>query len=137
MEKKVHAKRGIFLGSDPLDWEVPGASAGFLEFSGAGLAHLERAIERAEKRMSLLRARLLEHHEAGDAEGGAGGGQLCGLGSIVASLNGSLSRVLRLAQRRGDAARSDSEPYRAQGVSFAMNTDLGARAMSGRRSRRW
>src|SRR5204863_5484142 len=39
--------------------EVPGASAGFLEFSGRGLAHLERAIEKVERRMTLLGANML------------------------------------------------------------------------------
>ncbi len=78
--------------------------------------------------MALPGARMLERREAGE-EGGSGSGQLCGLGSIVASLNQSLSRVLQIAQWWSDAALSESEPY--QGVSFAMNTDLGARAMSG------
>lgn len=37
--------------------------------------------------------------------------------------------LLQIAQWWSDPDRSESEPY--QGVSFAMNTDLGARAMSG------
>ena len=40
--------------------EVPGASAGYLEFSGHGLGHLEKAIEKVERRMALLGARMLE-----------------------------------------------------------------------------
>ncbi len=78
--------------------------------------------------MALLGARMLER--SGGEDGGSGGGQLCGLGSIVASLNESLSRVLQLAHWWRDAARSESEPYQVD-VSFAMNTDLAARAMSG------
>jgi hypothetical protein len=51
---------------------------------------------------------------------------LCGLGSIVASLNESLSRVLQLAQWWSEGGELE-----AQAASFTMNTDLGARAMSG------
>jgi hypothetical protein len=51
---------------------------------------------------------------------------LCGLGSIVANLNGSLSRVLQLAQWWVEGGEVDTK-----GASFGMNTDLGARAMSG------
>ena len=51
---------------------------------------------------------------------------MCGLGSIVASLNGSLSRVLQLAQWWLEGGDLD-----AQAARFAMSTDLGARAMSG------
>jgi hypothetical protein len=72
--------------------------------------------------MVLLGARMLEH----DAGSGTDDDQLCGLGSIVASLNESLSRVLQLAQwwiEGGD--------LEAQAASFTMNTDLAARAMSG------
>ena len=110
--------------------EVPGASAGFLEFSGAGLAHLEKAIEKVERRMALLGARMLEPTGVG-ANGlaaGSVGADLCGLGSIVASLNQSLSRVLQIA----DWWAAGGEPdVLAGSVSFAMNTDLGARALSG------
>lgn len=105
--------------------EVPGASAGFLEFTGAGLAHLERAMEKVEERMSLLGARMLEHGE-GNANGTSSEGEMFGLASIVANLNASLSRVLQLAQLWIEGGELD-----AQSASFALNTDLGARAMSG------
>ncbi len=101
--------------------EVPGASAGFLEFSGRGLAHLERAIEKVERRMATSVAAILRTPESGFGEG-----QLCGLGSIVASLNESLSRVLRLAQWWIEGGELEQ-----LAASFAMNTDLDAHAMSG------
>ena len=80
--------------------------------------------------MALLGARMLEV-TASDREGtgvpaSSADGQLCGLGSLVASLNQSLTRVLQLANwwiGGGDAAD-------APGVSIAMNTDLAARAIS-------
>jgi hypothetical protein len=106
--------------------EVPGASAGFLEFTGAGLAHLERAMEKVERRMALLGARMLEGSE-GDADGASSEGEMFGLASIVANLNASLSRVLQLAQWWVEGGEAAS----AAATGFAMNTDLGARAMSG------
>lgn len=105
--------------------EVPGASAGFLEFRGGGLGHIERAMERVERRMTLLGARMLD---SGAATTGGGDGNLSGLGSIVASLNVSLSRVLQLAHWWVRGGEVDGA---AEQVKFAMNTDLGARAMSG------
>ena len=107
--------------------DIPGASAGFLEFSGAGLAHIERAIERVERRMALLGARMLEV-TGPDSEANAGQrGELCGLGNVVASLNQSLTRVLRLAYWWIEGGQVGEVP----GVAFTMNTDLSARAISG------
>jgi hypothetical protein len=107
--------------------DLADASAGFLEFKGSGLGHLERAMDRVERRMSLLGARMLEGNKA-DGEGSGGNGDLCGLGAIVASLNQSLSRVLQLAQWWINGGDLDAL---AGKVFFAMNTDLGARALSG------
>jgi len=111
---------------------APGATAGFLEFTGAGLVHMERALERAERRMALLGARLLEvPSPEGDGVGvtmASGGAQLCGLGSVVASLNQSLSRVLELARWWIEGGEHVGA---SPGVTFAMNTDLAARAITG------
>jgi hypothetical protein len=107
--------------------EAPGATAGFLEFSGRGLAHLERAMEKVERRMAQLGARMLEVTSP-EVGGGVENNPLCGLGSIVASLNESLSRVLQLAQWWIVGGEFDALCGK---VSFAMNTDLAARALSG------
>ena len=105
--------------------DIPGASAGFLEFTGAGLAYIERAMERIERRMALLGARMLEAPGSGGNDGGQQA-QLCGLGSVVSSLNQSLTRVLQIARWWIDG----TEPDGAGQVSFAMNTDLASRAIS-------
>lgn len=105
--------------------DIPGASAGFLEFTGAGLAYIERAMERVEKRMALLGARMLEDPgSAGDE--GRQQAQLCGLGSVVASLNQSLTRVLEIARWWMDGVEVGTGQ-----VGFAMNTDLSSRAITG------
>jgi hypothetical protein len=110
--------------------DIPGATAGFLEFSGAGLAYIERAMERVERRMASLGARMLEGTgvpATGPAAPTGGSGELCGLGSVVASLNQSLTRVLRLAHWWVEGGQAGDVP----GVGFTMNTDLSARAISG------
>jgi len=107
--------------------DVPGATAGFLEFSGRGLAYLERAMEKVERRMAQMGARMLEVTSP-EVGGSVENGPLCGLGSIVASLNQSLSRVLQIAQWWIEGGDLDAL---AGKMSFAMNTDLAARALSG------
>jgi hypothetical protein len=103
--------------------DIPGATAGFLEFTGAGLVYIERAMERVERRMALLGARMLEAPAAGE---GGQQAQLCGLGSVVASLNQSLTHVLQLARWWVDG----TEPRGANQVSLTMNTDLASRAIT-------
>jgi hypothetical protein len=108
--------------------QVPGATAGFLEFSGAGLGHMERAMDKVERRMALLGARMLD---AGPAEQVAGlnskpSNISSGLGSVVAALNESLSRVLQIACWWIVGGDVD-----AQAARFTMNTDLAAGGMSG------
>jgi hypothetical protein len=112
--------------------EVPGASAGYLEFSGQGLAHLERAIEKAERRMVLLGARMgtglpANGLPAGQVAAPGGESELFGLGSMVASLNGSLSQVLRTAQWwiEGGATIGNAN------TSIVMNTELVGPCLSG------
>jgi hypothetical protein len=66
---------------------------------------------------------------AGDGSGcSSDGGDLSGLGAIVGNLNRSLSRLLQVAQWCVQGGDLDAIAGR---VGFAMNTDLGARAMSG------
>jgi len=70
--------------------EVPGATAGFLEFKGTGLSHIERALALVQGQMQEQGARLLGRNENGST------GE-AGLAGCVRALSGSLSRVLGLA----------------------------------------
>src|SRR5262249_17320435 len=87
-----------FGGSSPLRvgagaaWvaEAPGATAGFLEFKGTGLSHVERALKDCEQQMAELGARLLGKSDQGLA------GE-AGLAGCTAAVGKSLSRVLELA----------------------------------------
>ena len=68
--------------------------------------------------------------EVAESDGEPKSGQrheLCGLGSVIASLNQSLTRVLTLACWWIDGGQLGDMP----GVAFTMNTDLNAKAMSG------
>ncbi len=123
----VESKKPLTMGTRAA-WTLDGlgGSAGFLEYGGAGLAHVARAIEKVEQRMRLLGARMTTGVVANEAESGGDGGEMCGLGSIVAALNESLSRVLQIASwwiHGGEVS--------AQAARFVMNTDLGAQAMRG------
>jgi len=111
--------------------DLPGASAGFLEFKGSGLGHIERAMERIERHMSLLGARMLEAPPPDPSGPSTINHQpstnLSGLGSIVGALNESLSRVLQVAQWWVVGGELDALVGQ---VGFTMNTDLGARALT-------
>lgn len=100
--------------------EVPGATAGFLEFSGAAIQYIERALDRAERHLALLGAKLLEPQETENQPKAEP--RLCGLAEIVASLNQSITQVLRFAH----CCVTGSEPAPGE-VTFALNTDLAPR----------
>lgn len=59
-------KQDLVIGS-PVAWVTsdPGARAGYLEFSGQGLGHLQAGMDKKEKLMAVLGARLLEEQKAG------------------------------------------------------------------------
>jgi hypothetical protein len=87
-------------------------------------------MEKVEQRMASLSARMLETSLPDPSGPSTINSQpstsVCGLGSIVASLNESVSRVLQLAQWWAEGGELDT-----QSAGFAMDTDLRARAMSG------
>jgi hypothetical protein len=81
--------------------ETTGATAGFLEFTGQGLTSFERALDHAERLMSVLGSRLLEGQkkvaETAEAMQIRQSGEDCILGSMATSVSESLTQVLRWA----------------------------------------
>lgn len=79
-------------------WLLPaGASAGMLEFSGQGLEALERRLERKERAMAVLGARLLEDQKRGVEAAETVRMRHRGENSVLASVAGSVSRALERA----------------------------------------
>ena len=81
--------------------ESPGASAGFLEFTGQGLTSFERAMDRDERLMAVLGSRLLENQkrvgETAQAIELRQSGENSVLSKIATSVSQSLTQVLRWA----------------------------------------
>ena len=81
--------------------ETPGATAGFLEFTGQGLTTFERAMDRDERLLAVLGSRLLEGQkkvgETAQAIELRQSGENSILGNIAANLSASLTQVLRWA----------------------------------------
>lgn len=79
--------------------DVPTASAGFLEFTGQGLASLSTALEEKEKQMATLGARLLEeqpsHVEAAATVRLRQSGEQSVLGSVASACSQGLTQALK------------------------------------------
>lgn len=79
----------------------PAANVGFLEFSGAGLAALERAIEHKESVMAVLGAKILQDQrkqvEAAETARIHQSGESSVLSSIASSIDGAIEKALSLA----------------------------------------
>lgn len=81
--------------------ETPGASAGFLEFTGQGLTTFERAMDRDERLMAVLGSRLLENQkrvgETAQAIELRQSGENSILANVATSVSESLTQVMRWA----------------------------------------
>jgi len=79
--------------------ETPGATAGFLEFTGQGLTTFERAMDRDERLMAVLGTRMLEAQkrvgETADAIELRQSGENSVLSAVSLSVSDSLTHVLR------------------------------------------
>jgi len=79
--------------------ETPGATAGFLEFTGQGLTTFERAMDRDERLMAVLGTRMLEAqkrvNESGEAIELRQSGENSVLSAVSLSVSDSLTQVLR------------------------------------------
>jgi hypothetical protein len=77
-----------------------GATAGFLEFKGEGLGTFEKAMDRIERLLSVLGARLLESHkrvsESAEALAIRQGGENSVIGDMAAAISQGLTEALRI-----------------------------------------
>jgi hypothetical protein len=112
--------------------ETPGATAGFLEFTGQGLSTFERAMDRAERLMTLLGSRLLESQkkvvETAKSIQLRQSGENSILGSIAASVSESLTQILRWAYWWNSTEQSPEDVTDAQ-VLLELNTNFNTSGM--------
>lgn len=93
------AKTELKIGSTAA-WvsDQAGATAGFLEFKGQGLMTFERALDRAERLLSVLGSRVLESHkrvsESAEALSIRQSGEFSVIQSISASISASIDELL-------------------------------------------
>jgi len=79
----------------------PNAKAGFLEFTGQGLGAVEKGLDKLEKKMAVLGARMLEEQkravETAESLRLRVSGDTATLSNVASSVEGGLENVLRLA----------------------------------------
>jgi hypothetical protein len=110
--------------------EVPGATAGFLEFTGQGLTTFERAMDRDERLMAVLGSRLLEDQkkvgETAQAIELRQSGENSVLSSLAGSVSESLSQVLRWVYWWNS---TEDVPDEVTEVLVRLNTDFSTKGM--------
>ncbi len=113
--------------------ETPGATAGFLEYTGQGLTTFERAMDRDERLMAILGARLLETQkrvgETAEAIELRQSGENSVLGSLASSVGTSLTQVLRWAYWWNSTEAWPDEVTKDQ-VVMELNTDFSTKGLS-------
>jgi hypothetical protein len=113
--------------------ETPGATAGFLEFSGQGLTTFERAMDRDERLMAVLGSRLLEDQkrvaETAEAIQLRQTGENSALSAIATSVSESLTQVLRWIFW-WNSTEEIPEAISGNDVLVQLNTDFSVKGMS-------
>jgi hypothetical protein len=113
--------------------ENPGATAGFLEFSGQGLMTFERAMDRDERQMAILGSRMLEETkrvgETAEAIELRQSGENSVLMTLALSVSDSVSHVLRWIYW-WNSTESSPETISEDLVLLQLNTDFSARGMT-------
>jgi len=113
--------------------ETAGATAGFLEYTGQGLGTFERAMDRDERLMAILGARLLENQkrvgEAAEAIELKQSGENSILGALANSVGMSLTHVLRWAHWWNSTEAMPDDVSNEQ-VVIELNTDYSTRGLS-------
>jgi hypothetical protein len=112
--------------------ETPGASAGFLEFTGQGLTTFERAMDRDERLMAILGSRMLEEKKRVGESAAAielrQSGENSVLMTLALSVSDSVSQVLRWIywwNSTEDSPETISEDL----VLLQLNTDFSAKGL--------
>lgn len=106
--------------------DVPGASANYLEFSGAGLGHIAEGMKAKEQQAAVLGARMLESQPAQAEAMGTVKLRQSGDRSVLATVAGNASTALsravaRFAQWVSPAYDSDDA---AAKISYQLSTDF-------------
>ncbi len=111
--------------------ETPGATAGFLEFTGQGLKTFERAMDRDERLLAVLGSRLLEGQkkvgETAQAIELRQSGENSILANIAVNVSASLTQVLRWAHWWNSTEES---PEDVTQVLVELNTDFSTKGLS-------
>src|SRR4030095_12153947 len=119
--------------------ETPGATAGFLEFTGQGLTTFERAMDRDERLMAVLGSRLLQDQkkvgETAEAIRLRQSGEESVLSAIATSVSESLTQVLRWVYWWNTSQVSPTTQALPTGltkaeVTIKLNGDFGITGMS-------
>ena len=112
--------------------ETPGATAGFLEFTGQGLTTFERAMDRDERLLAVLGSRLLEGQkkvgETAQAIELRQSGENSILGNIAVNVSASLTQVLRWAHWWNSTEESPDDVTTEQ-VLVELNTDFSTKGL--------
>jgi len=110
-----------------------GAQAGFLEYTGQGLTTFERALDRDERLMAVLGARLLESQkrvgETAQAIELRQSGENSILANIATSVSASLTQVLRWAHWWNSTETLPDDVTNEQ-VVIELNTDFSTKGLS-------
>jgi len=113
--------------------DTPGASAGFLEYTGQGLTTFERAMDRDERLMAILGARLLETQkrvgETAEAIELRVSGENSILGVLAGSVGMSLTQVLRWAYW-WNSTEAMPDDVSNEDVVIELNTDYSTRGLT-------
>ena len=113
--------------------ETPGATAGFLEFTGQGLTTFERAMDRDERLLAVLGSRLLEGQkkvgETAQAIELRQSGENSILGTIAINVSASLTQILRWAYWWNSTEDAPDDVTTEQ-VLVELNTDFSTKGLS-------
>ena len=113
--------------------ETPGATAGFLEFTGQGLMTFERALDRDEQLMAVLGSRMLEAQklvgESADAIELRQSAENSVLSAVSMSVSDSLTHVLRWIYW-WNSTEATPEVIGDDPVLVKLNTDFSIKSMA-------